>query len=60
MMALMDHVPVHETLGVFVGLSGYDWLSEGRTDALHAAMVSLAAGAIISVVRYQRRKRQGK
>ncbi len=57
-MSFMDNVPANEILGVFLAISGYDWLSEGRADALQAAVVSLTAGAIIGVVRYQRRKRR--
>lgn len=50
-MALGDHLPLSETLGVFVGIAGFEWLSEGQAEPLKAAVAALAAGAIITVAR---------
>lgn len=50
-MALPNNLPVSETLGVFVGITGFDWLAEGRADPLKAAIAAIAAGAIIGIAR---------
>lgn len=57
-MALSDHLPVSETLGVFVGITGFDWLSEGRADPVKAAIAAVAAGAIIAIARQMLKKRR--
>ena len=51
-MALPNNLPVSETLGVFVGITGFDWLAEGRADPLKAAIAAIAAGAIIGIARF--------
>ena len=33
-MAFVDNLPVSESLGVFVGIAGYDWLAEGQAEPL--------------------------
>ncbi len=50
-MSLGDHIPVSESLGVFVGVAGFDWLAEGHAEPLKAAIVALAAGGILVAVR---------
>ncbi len=43
-MAFADHLPISESLGVFVGIAGYDWLAEGQAEPLKAAIAAIAAG----------------
>lgn len=56
-MAFADNLPVSESLGVFVGVSGFDWLTEGQAEPLKAALAAIAAGAIIAIVRQLLKKR---
>lgn len=56
-MAFADNLPISESLGVFIGITGYDWLAEGQTEPLTAALTALAAGAVIAVVRHWLSKR---
>jgi hypothetical protein len=51
-MAFADHLPINESLGVFVGVAGFDWLADGHAELANAALVALAAGAIILTVRF--------
>ncbi|MBL8428557.1 MAG: hypothetical protein JNJ95_01520 [Dechloromonas sp.] len=57
-MALSDDLPISESLGVFVGITGFDWLSEGQAEPLKAAIAAIAAGAIIAVTRHWLNKRR--
>lgn len=57
-MALSDNLPVSETLGVFVGITGFDWLAEGRADPLKAAIAAVAAGTIIGIARWMLKHRR--
>ncbi len=50
-MAFVDNLPVSESLGVFVGIAGYDWLAEGQAEPLKAAIAAVAAGGIIASAR---------
>ena len=50
-MAFVDNLPVSESLGVFVGIAGYDWLAEGQAEPLKAAIAAVAVGGIIAIVR---------
>lgn len=50
-MAFADNLPISESLGVFVGVTGFDWLTEGQAEPLKAAVAALAAGAILAVCR---------
>jgi hypothetical protein len=50
-MAFVDNLPVSESLGVFVGIAGYDWLAEGQDEPLKAAIAAVAAGGIIAIAR---------
>lgn len=56
-MAFADNLPISESLGVFVGVAGFDWLAEGQAEPLKAALAALAAGAIIAVARCWLKKR---
>jgi hypothetical protein len=51
-MAFADHLPINESLGVFVGVAGFDWLADGHAEIANAAMVAIAAGAVILAARY--------
>lgn len=51
-MAFSDNLPISESLGVFVGISGFEWLTEGQTEPLNAAIAALAAGGIVAIARY--------
>jgi len=50
-MSLGQHLPVSETLGVFVGVAGFDWLTEGQAEPLKALAASVIAGAILAAAR---------
>lgn len=57
-MALMDKLPLSESLGVFIGITGFDWLTEGRAEPLKAVAVSIAVGLLIELGRHwMKRKR---
>jgi hypothetical protein len=57
-MAFADNLPISESLGVFIGITGFDWLSEGQAEPLKAAVTAVAAGAVIAVARIWLSKRQ--
>lgn len=50
-MAFADNLPISESIGVFVGVAGFDWLAEGQAEPLKAAITAIAAGAIIAIAR---------
>ena len=50
-MAFADNLPISESLGVFVGVTGFDWLTEGQAEPLKAVIAAIAAGAIVAVSR---------
>lgn len=41
------NLPVSEALGVFVGVAGFDWLTEGQAEPLKALAVALGAGLLL-------------
>lgn len=57
-MAFADNLPISESLGVFVGVAGFDWLSEGQAEPLKAAVAAIAAGAIILASRHWLKNRR--
>ena len=58
-MAFADNLPISESLGVFVGVAGFDWLTDGQAEPLNAALAAIAAGAaIISARRWFKRRRK--
>lgn len=59
-MAFADNLPVNESLGVFVGVAGFDWLADGQAEPLKAAIAAVAAGAIILAARHWLKKRRDK
>jgi hypothetical protein len=50
-MAFADNLPINESLGVFVGVAGFDWLADGQAEPVNAALAAIAAGAVIVVAR---------
>ena len=50
-MSLGDALPVSESIGVFVGVSGIDWLADGSAEPTKAALIAVAAGAVIFAIR---------
>jgi hypothetical protein len=58
-MAFADNLPISESLGVFVGVAGFDWLTDGQAEPLNAALAAIAAGAaIIAARRWFKRRRK--
>jgi len=58
-MAFADNLPISESLGVFVGVAGFDWLTDGQAEPLNAALAAIAAGAaIIAARRWLKRRRK--
>lgn len=57
-MAFADNLPISESLGVFVGVAGFDWLADGQAEPLRAAAVAVAAGAVILVARHWLKRRR--
>lgn len=50
-MSIGQHLPVSETLGVFVGVAGFDWLTEGQAEPLKALGAAFAAGLLLAAAR---------
>lgn len=57
-MAFSDNLPVSESLGVFVGISGFDWLTDGYAEPLQATIIALLAGGAVFTFRRFARSRQ--
>ncbi len=57
-MAFADNLPINETLGVFVGVSGFDWLADGQAEPLKAVVIAVVAGAAIVATRHWRKNRR--
>ena len=57
-MAFADHLPINESLGVFVGVAGFDWLAEGQAEPLKALLAALCAGVAIILLRQLRNNRR--
>ena len=51
-MAVVDELPISETLGVFVGVAGFDWLADGNAEPLKAVTVAIAAGGILFIAKW--------
>lgn len=52
---MTGELPISQSVAVFLGVSGFDWLKDGRADPLFALLVALAAG--ISIFLYRKLKR---
>lgn len=50
-MSFGNGLPVSESIGVFVGVSGIDWLTDGRAEPTKAAVAAIAVGALIFLIR---------
>ncbi len=50
-MSFGDGLPVSESIGVFIGVSGIDWLADGHAEPTKAAIAAIAVGAVIYLVR---------
>ena len=57
-MAFADNLPINESLGVFVGVAGLDWLADGRAEPVHALLAAVAVGVAIVVGRHLLKKRR--
>jgi hypothetical protein len=57
-MALADNLPISESLGVFVGVAGIDWLADGNAEPFKAILAGVATGVVIFAVRYWKNRRQ--
>lgn len=57
-MAFADNLPVSESFGVFVGVAGFDWLTDGQAEPLKAAVAAVAAGVIILAARRWQKNRR--
>ncbi len=55
----MDRLPVNESLGVFFGVAGFDWLADGQADPIHALLAAVVAGGLIFALRQIRNKTLG-
>ena len=50
-MAFADNLPINETLGVFIGVAGIDWLADGHAEPIKALVIAVAVGVVIMVAR---------
>ena len=57
-MAFADQFPLHESIGVFVSVSGLDWLTEGYAEPVKAILAAAAAAGLITAGRRWRRRQQ--
>ena len=57
-MAFADNLPINESLGVFVGVAGLDWLADGRAEPINAFLAAIAVGAAIVIGRHLLKKRR--
>ncbi|KAB2927728.1 MAG: hypothetical protein F9K30_03095 [Dechloromonas sp.] len=54
-MSFADNLPVSESIGVFVGVAGIDWLTDGQAEPIKAVIVAVAAGVVIMAARRWRK-----
>ena len=57
-MAFADNLPINESLGVFVGVAGLDWLADGHAEPIKAVAVAIIAGLAILIARRWIKQRQ--
>lgn len=50
-MPRLDDFPLSETLAVFVGIAGFDWLVDGNAQLFTALSGALVVGLLIFIVR---------
>ncbi|MGB9495200.1 MAG: hypothetical protein WCA83_10405 [Azonexus sp.] len=59
-MAFADNLPISESLGVFVGVAGIDWLVDGQAEPIRAIVAAVAVGGAIFVTRrWLKNRRKG-
>lgn len=61
-MPRLDDLPISETLAVFLGVSGFEWLSEGRASVPMALLAAATAGLLVYLIRryFDRNRHQTK
>lgn len=59
-MAAGHDLPISETIGVFLGVTGVDWLADGYAEPVKAFAFSLVAGIAIFFAREWMKKRRRK
>lgn len=59
-MAAGHQLPINETIGVFLGVTGVDWLADGYAEPLKAIGLALVAGTAIFIARGWMRKHRSK
>ncbi|MBS1188415.1 MAG: hypothetical protein H6R10_207 [Rhodocyclaceae bacterium] len=59
-MAAGHDFPISETIGIFLGVTGVDWLADGYAEPLKAVALALAAGTAIFLGREWMKKRRRK
>jgi len=58
-MALPDDLPISESLAVFLGVAGFQWLTAGRAGLIDSLLPALIVGAaIFAARRWRERKRR--
>ena len=57
-MSFADGLPISESLGVFIGVSGFNLLTDGKAEPLIAAVSALASGAALYLTRRWLRQRR--
>jgi hypothetical protein len=58
-MAFADNLPISESLGVFVGVAGLDWLADGQAEPMNALLAAVATGvAIVAARRWLKHRRK--
>ena len=55
-MSLGDSLPISESIGVFLGVSGIDWRADGNAELLRAVIAGVATGAVLFVFRILMRR----
>jgi len=50
-MAFADNFPINESLGVFLGVTGVDWLADGQAEPLKAIAIAVAFGVVVLILR---------
>lgn len=50
-MAFSNQLPISETFGTFVGVAGFDWLTEGNAEPLKALLAALMVGVVVMGLR---------
>ncbi len=55
-MAFADRLPLSEMLATFVGVAGFDWLTEGHAEPLKALIAALMVGIAVASIRVIRHR----